>query len=311
MEKEPTRHNGLPSLLRQRRVVTNHLDNVECKYYQDKLHEHKKEFKRIFDLCNGLLRHNKDLAFPPSNSVQELADQFNQFFTNKTENIRIKLCDINRTALTSGQKPQTERPNINLDCSLEEFAPITEKDVIRFVFLPPSILFEVDLISTELLKDIMELISPLMETIVNKSITSGVFPDSLKEALFCPILKKPNLDLLDQNYKPLSNLTFLSKTTEHTVSSQLASYTDINHFMEVNNSAYKAKNSTETTLIMVKSDILKVIDQQGVVCLLLLHLSAAFDTKDHEILLRRLEECFEITALAFLWINSYLTNRRQ
>ena len=66
-----------------RRVVSNILDNAEYKYYQDKLHEQQKDYGRIFDICNDLLGCNKDLPFPPSNSEQELADQFNKFLTNK------------------------------------------------------------------------------------------------------------------------------------------------------------------------------------------------------------------------------------
>ena len=168
---------------RQRIVVPNLLDNAQCKYYQDKLHEHKKDYKRIFELCNGILGCNKDLSLPPSNSTQELADQFNKFFTNKIDNNRNKLHAINKTALNPVQAPPTEKPNIDLCCSLEEFAPITEKDVIRSVFKSLSKFCEVDLLPTELLKDIIESIAPLMESMVNKPITSGVFPDSLKEAL--------------------------------------------------------------------------------------------------------------------------------
>ena len=121
-----------------------------------------------------------------------------------------------------------------------------------------------------------------MESIVNKSITSGVFTNSLKEVLIWPLIKKPNLDILNQNYWPVSNLTFLSKTIECTVSSCLVSYIDNNHLIEVNLSAYRANHSTEITLIKVKLDILKVTDQHGVVCLLLLNLSDAFDTRDHK-----------------------------
>ena len=70
---------------------------------------------------------------------------------------------------------------------------------------------------------------PLMEAIINKSLNMGTFDDSLKETLVCPLL-----DLLDKNYHPVSNLSFLSKAIEHTVASQLVEYVDSNDLMEPN-----------------------------------------------------------------------------
>ena len=61
-----------------------------------------------------------------------------------------------------------------------------------------------------------------MEAIINKSLNTETFNDSLKEDLVHPLLKKKNLDLLDKNYCPVSNLSFLSKAIEHTVALKLA-----------------------------------------------------------------------------------------
>ena len=80
--------------------------------------------------------------------------------------------------------------------------------------------------------------------------------------------------------------------------------------MEKNQAAYGEYHSTETTLIKVKSDILKTIDNQEVTCLAL-DLSAAFDMVDHGILLNRLNNRFGIQGTALKWIESYLTGRTQ
>ena len=74
------------------------------------------------------------------------------------------------------------------------------------------------------------------------------------------------------------------------------------------NSAYKSYHSTETALLKVKADILKVMDNQEVTCLVLPDLSAAFDTVDNKILLERLENYFGINSIALQWIELYLTN---
>ena len=68
--------------------------------------------------------------------------------------------------------------------------------------------------------------------------------------------------------------------------------------MEKNQSAYQEYHSTDTTLIKVKSDILKVMGNKEVTCLILLDLSAAFNTVDHGILLNRLNNRFHIQGTA-------------
>jgi hypothetical protein len=76
-------------------------------------------------------------------------------------------------------------------------------------------------------------------------------------------------------------------------------------------SAYRAGHSTETALLKVHNDIMCSMDQQRVLLLVLLDLSAAFDTVDHQVLSRRLEVSFGITGTALKWFKSYLTNISQ
>ena len=80
---------------------------------------------------------------------------------------------------------------------------------------------------------------------------------------------------------------------------------------ELYHSAYTEHHSTETALLKVKNGICKFVDDQGAAALVLLDLSAAFDTTDHGILLRRLEARFGIIGSALAWISSYLTDRKE
>ena len=75
--------------------------------------------------------------------------------------------------------------------------------------------------------------------------------------------------------------------------------------------AYRSNHSCETALLKVKTDILTAIENQEVVCLIMLDLSAAFDTISHELLLNRLKYRFGVTDLALNWLESYLTGRMQ
>ena len=140
---------------------------------------------------------------------------------------------------------------------------------------------------------------------------TGVFPQDLKEALVKPLLKKANLELIDKNYRLVSNLEFMGKTIEQAVTSQLTQHISGNSLLEPMQSAYRSGHSTETAPLRVKTDLLQAIDRQEVVCLILLDLSSAFSTVNHCLLLQRLEVSFGIKETALEWIRLYLTGRTQ
>ena len=121
-------------------------------------------------------------------------------------------------------------------------------------------------------------LSPVILKIVNLSIESAFLPVSLKEAIIKPILKKSNLDPLEyMNFRPISNLPFLSKVIEKVIAAQLTSYVEDNNLCELFQSAYRRNHSTETALIRVHNDIAMAIDKGHSVILVLLDLSAAFE----------------------------------
>ena len=101
-----------------------------------------------------------------------------------------------------------------------------------------------------------------------------------------------------KNYRPVSNLSFLSKTTERCVASQLANHLEANELFSERQSAYRKHHSTETALVRISSDILQAVDTHGEVILVLLDLTAAFDTIEHSVLLQRLENRYGISATA-------------
>ena len=109
------------------------------------------------------------------------------------------------------------------------------------------------------------------------------------------------------NFRPISNLAFSGKLMEYIVADQIISHLNQHSLMEEKQSAYRKSHSTETALLKVKTDIIKAMDNQEITCLILLDLSAAFDTVDHTILLDRLETTFRIKDTALKWITSFLT----
>ena len=169
-----------------------------------------------------------------------------------------------------------------------------------------------DPLPATLLTHHFDLLLPIILKIVNLSLESGHFQSSLKTAVLSPLLKKANLDHeVLANYRPISNLKVISKIIEKDVAVRLQKYLEANQLDESLQSAYKPFDSCETALVRVHNDILVVIDKRHCVMLLLLDLSAAFDTVDHDILLTRLHSKHSISGIALEWFRSYLTNRSQ
>ncbi|PFX21863.1 RNA-directed DNA polymerase from mobile element jockey [Stylophora pistillata] len=143
-------------------------------------------------------------------------------------------------------------------------------------------------------------------------IHEALIPNSLETALIIPLLKKTKLDTEDfKNFRSFSNLPFVSKLIDKSVALQLVQYVDDNNLDEKLKSAYKKLHSTETALLRVHDDILRTVDRGCTVVLLLLDLSAAFDTVDQGTLLHRLNTRFGIKGKVLAWFKSYLTDRSQ
>jgi hypothetical protein len=125
-------------------------------------------------------------------------------------------------------------------------------------------------------------------------------------------LKKSNADPdVLKNYRPISNLTFISKVIERIVAETVTRHLNKSNLMPPLQSAYRSHHSTETAVVKVLSDILDAVDAGKVTLLGLLDLSAAFDTVDHSILLQRLQTSFGMDGKALGWIGSFLTGRTQ
>ena len=112
---------------------------------------------------------------------------------------------------------------------------------------------------------------------------------------------------------PLCQLSplFVSKWLERAVHAQLLLYLNDNELLPSVQSAYRQFFSTETAVLRVVTDILAALDRGQISLLGMFDLSAAFDTVDHSILLRRLEISFGIRGSALEWFSSYLTGRSQ
>ena len=146
--------------------------------------------------------------------------------------------------------------------------------------------------------------------IINISLTQGIFAEEWKTTIVHPLLKELGSELIPSNYRPVSNLSFLSKLLEKCALQQFNNHCISNKLLPDYQSAYRKNYSTETSLIKLVSDILWAMERQEVTALTVLDLSAAFDTVDHEILIELLEHQFGTIKLALNWFKTYLYSRK-
>ena len=162
---------------------------------------------------------------------------------------------------------------------------------------------------TFLVKQCLPQLLPVLTRIVNLSLETETMPPEFKKAVIRPLLKRPSLKREVKNYRPVSNLPYVSKLIERVVCAQVTTHMEQNVLNEPLQSAYRAFHSPETALIKVFDSVLSHMDDGNAVFLTLLDLSAAFDTVDHRILLRRLRETVKIDGAALIWFESYFDKR--
>ena len=238
---------------------------------------------------------------PPMSDVIG-ANELHAFFNDKVAAVQ---------AGTAGAQPPSFTPAPS-GCCFEQFKKLTADDVTSIVRALPDKQCSMDPIPTRLLKENVDVLAPFLVDLFNKSLTSGLVPLAFKAAFISPLLKKANLDSADvKSYRPISNLSVLSKLLERLVAKQLIEYLTLTGLLPTLQSAYRQHHSTETAVLKVLSDILLAVDTGNLALLTMLDLSAAFDTVDHETLLRRMQVSYGIGDTVLRWFSSYLKDRTQ
>ena len=159
---------------------------------------------------------------------------------------------------------------------------ISDTDTQKLIISRPAKHCNMDPIPIWLLKQCSWSLLLIIKSIINSSFISGLFPDTLKEAILKPLLKKLGLDPeCFKNLRLISNLAFISKLIECAACNQYNTHIFNNDIAEIYQSANKSSHSVETAIVCIHNDIVRTIDNKQAVLLVLLDLSTAFDTVDH------------------------------
>jgi hypothetical protein len=271
------------------------VDQKRSDYWRKKI-EAQRGPRELWRAVDAVLCRDRLGVINPSRSATDFTD----FFESKVNTIR---------AATDGASPLTF-VDATVQSPMQVFKTLEVDDVTKLVLGAPAKQSDLDPLPTWLLKDNIDLLAPYVTHLFNLSLSTGCVPDAFKIAHITPLLKKPGLDVdAPENYRPVSNLSVLSKTLERAVCHQMESYLDSTGLLPQHQSAYRKGHSTETALAKVCADLITSMDSGHHTLLALLDLSAAFDTVDHSILLERLSRSFAVRDSVLEWIRSYLTGR--
>ena len=262
--------------------------------------------KELFSLVNSLTVKQSSQTLPTRGSSTDLAKEFSNFYDDKIRDLHLAL---------DAAVPSELSVNITeeFNSSLSMLRPLSRDDVLDIIKGSKVKSCSLDPIPASVFKIQRADLLPTLTTIVNMSLQTGVFPSELKKALVRPSLKKPNLDPETlKHYRPISNLAYLGKLIERAAVKQYVTYLSEYVLFATSQSAYRQHHSTETALLRVCNDILRSLDSPGgEAILVLLDLTAAFDTIDHSLLLERLQRRFGLGGNVIKWFASYLHRREQ
>ena len=290
------------NMICQRNKISDMIHAAKSEYYHDAITKARKDSKELFRTFRQLFNDVKINPMPPSRTSVENANDFNKFFIEKNQRLKTRFVK---------NSEHNHLDTRQIDQSLTHLQPITKQKAERLILAAPSKTCALDPAPTHIVKSVASTISPVIQKIIYLSLAQSKVPTGFKTAIVKPLLKKPDLDLIHKNYRPVSNLAFVSKLLEQSVINELEEHFEKNDLNDEFQSAYRSNHSTETALLHIVNDILISMDNRRAICVVMLDLSAAFDTLDHDILIERLSNTQGLGPGVTDWLNSYLRGRIQ
>ena len=293
------------------KILKRSIRMAKQRHYRNIFNIYSGNVKKTWSMINDILHKNKQNTKLPIyfkhgekkiSDKKDIANKFNAFFTNIGKNLADKIEEVPHRHFSDYL---VSKPNTKF-----EFQPVEIKEVNKIISqLDSKSSSGYDSISNILIKSIAEIISKPLTVIINQCLKISIFPNQLKKAKVVPIFKSGD-DTLFTNYRPISLLPSTSKVVERVIFNQLYAYFETNGLFYGSQYGFRKRHSTEFAASELVDKLLNMMDKGQVPLGIFLDLSKAFDTLDHNILIKKLE-FYGVSDGPGKLLESYLSNRKQ
>ena len=292
-----------------RNKVNRELKRAKQNYYDSKLSNNAgnpKEYWRILNSISndkatdnliGIIDHDELVTDPI-----QIANVINDFFIECPQQLSEKI-----TSSESGNTAVNFENRARASLFLN---PATGQEIERIIKdIKNSNSAGFDNMSNHIMKIIFPAIKEILVHLYNETFSSGIFPDILKIGKIIPVFKTGD-KLSPSNYRPISLLPVIGKVLERLYFNRLYSFLNENELLFTSQYGFRAGRTTTHAILEVQNYICEAKALGKRVAAIMLDLKKAFDTVNHQILLKKLS-CYGIRGIPLTWIKNYLSNREQ
>ena len=291
-----------------------YINDAKSNYFSEQFEKYKNNVKKTWETIKLAINKRRQKPSYPQffqcngkNIFErtEIANEFNKYFTGIGPELAESLDITGKPCFKSFMGEQAT--------SRFSFKRVECNTITKLIDnLPAKSSAGPDGISSIVLKEIKDVIVPILTIAINQSLSSGVFPSNLKVAQVIPLFKNKGEPFCFGNYRPISLLNVISKIYERVVYNQLYEYFVTNNLFYKSQYGFRTQHSTEDAAIELIDQVHHIFENDAYdqVLAVFLDLSKAFDTIDHDILIYKLKH-YGIDGEPLRWLLSYLTDRKQ